>query len=451
MTRFIIPAIAILAIVSLADAQPMVPSGGGGGGGGSSTITANSTATSGCSANTVLYSDGSKVQCSATLPYALAVTPTQAANTSVDGYVLADPTAATVNNQQSSPRLRLTGQGWKTTATAGSETVDWIIENQPVQGTAVPSTLLAFSAQINSAGYNPIVNFNSLSSVSRPAMYFGTDNSTGIWAVTSGNLSVSVAAVEKLRINANGLNAPGTLLFGGSVSVPNIEFASSASGVLGLVSITTTNPTAFYAYNTTDSDINPANYERGAFDWKTTSNVLTIGTQALGTGTVRGLQIVTGGTNAITVSGSQLVALPAITSDAALTDATMCEDTTLHGLHSGSGTLGICLGTSGRQFKNIVGDISIGLREILALPMHDYFYLPGWGDGGARIQYGPTAQDVEAVPGLAHLAGHDASGATINYDSGALLMASVHAIQELKAGNDNLRAEIDALRRSISR
>lgn len=73
MTRFIIPAIAILAMMSLADAQPMVPSGGGGGGGGSSTITANSTATSGCVAGAVLNSDGSLVQCSKTLPTGLTI------------------------------------------------------------------------------------------------------------------------------------------------------------------------------------------------------------------------------------------------------------------------------------------------------------------------------------------------------------------------------------------
>lgn len=78
---------------------------------------------------------------------------TQAANTSVDGLTLVDSTVASTGNQQFSPRLRLTGQGWKTTATAASQTVDWIIENQPVQGSTNPTSNLVISSQINGGGY----------------------------------------------------------------------------------------------------------------------------------------------------------------------------------------------------------------------------------------------------------------------------------------------------------
>lgn len=56
---------------------------------GSSTITANTTATQACGVNTVLYSDGSKVQCSATLPSGL----------TIPGYApLASPTFTGVSN-----------------------------------------------------------------------------------------------------------------------------------------------------------------------------------------------------------------------------------------------------------------------------------------------------------------------------------------------------------------
>ena len=55
---------------------------------------------------------------------------------------------------------------------------------------------------------------------------------------------------------------------------------------------------AFRAYNTyTDA----SNYERGVFDWKTNANVLTIGTEKLGTGTARGLRFVAGGSTALTI------------------------------------------------------------------------------------------------------------------------------------------------------
>lgn len=76
-------------------------------------------------------------------------------NTSTDGLISANTTPATVGAQKWSPRVRLTGQGWKTASTAGSQTVDWIIENQPVQGSANPSTNLVISNQINASGYNP--------------------------------------------------------------------------------------------------------------------------------------------------------------------------------------------------------------------------------------------------------------------------------------------------------
>jgi len=77
----------------------------------------------------------------------------QAANTSTDGIVLLDNTVATSGNQQYSPRIRLSGQGWKTNATAASQQVDWLMENRPIQGTVNPATSLAFGAQINGGGY----------------------------------------------------------------------------------------------------------------------------------------------------------------------------------------------------------------------------------------------------------------------------------------------------------
>jgi len=145
----------------------------------------------------------------------------------------------------------------------------------------------------------------------------------------------------------------------------------------------------------------------------------------------------------MTIDASQNVALPAIAADTAHTDRTICEDTTTHVLYSGTGALGICLGTSGRQFKTAFAPMTAGLDEIINLKLWNYRYKPGWGDGGARMQYGPTAQDVEKV--IPDLAGHDVNGETINYDAGALLPISLHAIQQLKAANDNLEARIKML------
>jgi hypothetical protein len=55
-----------------------------------------------------------------------------------------------------------------------------------------------------------------------------------------------------------------------------------------------TSAQAFRVYNTfTDT----SNYERGVFDWSTTANALTIGTQAAGTGSARPINFATSGSN----------------------------------------------------------------------------------------------------------------------------------------------------------
>lgn len=135
----------------------------------------------------------------------------------------------------------------------------------------------------------------------------------------------------------------------------------------------------------------------------------------------------------------------ALASDAATTDNTVCVSST-GTILKGSGTLGICLGTSGMQFKTAFAPMVGGVDDIARLNFQNYRYREGFGDGGARVQYGLTAQDVETVlPDLVH---HDAFGAAINFDSGALLFIGLRAIQQLKADNDNLRAEMDAMRRA---
>lgn len=125
-------------------------------------------------------------------------TLTQAANTSTDGIALADTTAASTGNQQFSPRLRLTGQGWKTTATAASQAVDWIIENQPVQGTTNPTPNLVFSAQVNGGGYVP-----ALSLLSNNALVI-SQNSSGIPSVVTPGAGGAPGSLLVMADNTSG-------------------------------------------------------------------------------------------------------------------------------------------------------------------------------------------------------------------------------------------------------
>lgn len=108
------------------------------------------------------------------------------AATSTDGAVLQNTTAAAAGAQQWSPRLRLTGQGWKTTATAASQSVDWIVENVPVEGTTAPSSNLVFSASINGGAYSAVHTISSVGKVTVPT---GTGAAPSI-ASSSGNVSI---------------------------------------------------------------------------------------------------------------------------------------------------------------------------------------------------------------------------------------------------------------------
>lgn len=112
-----------------------------------------------------------------------------AANTSGDGLVLINPTAAAAASQRFSPRLRLTGQGWGTTAPA-SASVDWIIENQPIQGTTNPSSSLVFSFSVGGGAFSAIATFSSVGSLACTGAITGsTLQPTSSSALTAAGVS----------------------------------------------------------------------------------------------------------------------------------------------------------------------------------------------------------------------------------------------------------------------
>jgi hypothetical protein len=135
------------------------------------------------------------------------------------------------------------------------------------------------------------------------------------------------------------------------------------------------------------------------------------------------------GIGGLQINGQTFV--PNAAADTATADSTACIASSGGKLLKGTGTLGICLGTSGRQFKTAFAPLAAGMAEIAQLKLWNYRYRDGFGDGGARQQYGPTAQDVEAV--LPDLVRHDASGQAINYDLGAFIPISLHALQQLNS------------------
>lgn len=173
--------------------------------------------------------------------------------TSTDGYILQNTTAAAAGAQQFSPRIRLTGFGWKTNATAASQEVDWIVENQPVQAAAAPDYSLVFSSQVNAGGYKRVLTVGDvLGSPTTGALWLkvnGTpsatnyalaNDSTGnitVNAETGGVVALSVNSVVGLTASASaivvtaGLPVQTVEIAVGSLPTCNAGAAGSRSSV----------------------------------------------------------------------------------------------------------------------------------------------------------------------------------------------------------------------------
>lgn len=81
--------------------------------------------------------------------------------TTADSLILQNTTAAAAGAQQVSPASRWRGQGWKTTATAASQTVDFRAYVLPVQGTTAPTGSWKLQASINGGAYSDVFAVDS--------------------------------------------------------------------------------------------------------------------------------------------------------------------------------------------------------------------------------------------------------------------------------------------------
>lgn len=87
-----------------------------------------------------------------TTNYGLYIATDSIGVTSTNALSIRNSTAATVGAQQISGSLTFEGQGWKTTTTAGSQSVKFLQYVLPVQGTANPGGQMVWQYNINGAG-----------------------------------------------------------------------------------------------------------------------------------------------------------------------------------------------------------------------------------------------------------------------------------------------------------
>ena len=156
--------------------------------------------------------------------------------TNTSGLLLANNTAATLGAQQRSPALRFRAGGYKTAATAGSQTVDFIADVLPVQGTTSPTGTWQLKSSINGSTYaNRLIITSAgtavlgdgtgggfLGDLTTPALGFDGTN-TGIYMDNS-----------RVFIKANGSFSGGFtstqwVTLTGTAAVPSISFQSDGN------------------------------------------------------------------------------------------------------------------------------------------------------------------------------------------------------------------------------
>lgn len=106
-----------------------------------------------------------------------------ATQTQTSGVSLVNATAAAVNAQQISPALRFKGFGWKTTATAASQSVEfrqWLL---PVQGSSAPTGRIKWERSINGAAYSEVFAIGSAGDLYLSA----SAGTSGMFPMSQGN------------------------------------------------------------------------------------------------------------------------------------------------------------------------------------------------------------------------------------------------------------------------
>lgn len=132
----------------------------------------------------------------------------------------------------------------------------------------------------------------------------------------------------------------------------------------------------------------------------------------------------------------------ALASDAATTDNTVCVNSS-GTILKGSGTLGICLGTSSARYKDGIVNIADGLDEVMRLQPVNFTYKKDLGHDPSKIQYGFTAEQVyKVLPALVDL---DAERRPNTVDILGMVPIIVRGMQQMQHTNDNFEARLAKL------
>lgn len=287
---------------------------------------------------------------------------------------------------------------------------------------------------LNGGTDNTALGYNTLNLCSTCSQ----DVALGSGAFATGNYSNSIAIGYGAQPTASnqiwiGNSSTATGVFQGNLALPASGFlgftgstapGSSNFALYGQSNITALNaPTSSGTLNFDINNISVAQVSGSLSEFKvlysTASTSTTSGSLVTAGGLGVGLAAYIGG--AIVNSG--------IVADTGQADRTVCEDTTNHQFYSGTGTAGICLGTSSARFKNRIRGLAQGLWDVLLLKPVQHHYNPGLGMDTDKRYFGFLAEDVEKV--LPDLVGKDKAGKVLSVDYVGIIPVIVNAVKML--------------------
>lgn len=143
------------------------------------------------------------------------------ANINSTGALLTNTAAASAGNAQYSPSLKFIGQGWSSTNSA-SRPVDFMVANEPVDGTGNPTGTLVFREQVNNGGYTQAFKIGTGTNGTAPSVSVGANNPPNI----AGTINVSGILISTGAVSGRVLQADGTSFVSSTPAWPTVAGTS---------------------------------------------------------------------------------------------------------------------------------------------------------------------------------------------------------------------------------
>ena len=135
----------------------------------------------------------------ATVP--LNIWETIATSTSTDGISLSNTTVATVGAQAQSPWIELDGNGWKTTATAGSQPVGIRFGAMPIQAATSPSVFYRLQTMTNNAAFKTVMDISADGGQTNTGQFLSIGGGFLFTGPNGGSFSSIAAGVNQLILS----------------------------------------------------------------------------------------------------------------------------------------------------------------------------------------------------------------------------------------------------------